>query len=64
MAKYKVIFPFVDDMGSLQAIIVKRSCLETERAQALWYLNTMRKHDNLEPLKRLPNGTKLEKVGQ
>lgn len=62
MAKYKVIFPFVDDMGSIQPIIVCPSNMETSREQALWHLNKMREHDGLKPLVRLPNGTRFEEV--
>lgn len=64
MTKYKVIFPFVDDMGSIQPIIVTPSIMETSREQALWHINKMREHDGLNPLKRLPSGTKFEEVFQ
>ena len=62
MGKYKVIFPFIDDMGTINSIIVNPSQMETSREQALWYINKMREHDNLNPLKRLPAGTKFEEV--
>lgn len=62
MKKYKVIFPFVDDMGSIHPIIVTPSCMETSREQALWHLNNMREHDCLKPLNRLPIGTKFEEA--
>lgn len=62
MAKYKVVFPFVDDMGSIDPIIVSPSNMETSREQALWHLNKMREHDCLKPLDRLPVGTKFEEV--
>ena len=62
MAKYKVTFPFIDDMGTIDNLIVTPSQMETSREQALWYLNIMRAHDGLKPFRRLPTGVKFERV--
>lgn len=62
MTQYRVIFPFVDDMGSIQPIIVVQSNMETSREQALWHINKMREHDCLVHLERLPFGTKFEEL--
>lgn len=52
--KFKVTFPFIPDMGSISPMVVSRSPMESEREQALWHLNSMRKHDGLRPLRALP----------
>ena len=62
MAQYKVIFPFIPDMGTICDLIVTPSQIETSREQALWHLNNTRAHDGLKPLRRLPNGVKFERV--
>jgi hypothetical protein len=57
--KYVVSVPFVDDMGSITSFTAASSQMETARENALDHINRMREHDNLQPLKRLPNGTTL-----
>lgn len=58
--QYRVTVPFQDDMGSISPFTATSSGSESARQNALWHINNMRSHDGLEPLKRLPNGTKLE----
>jgi hypothetical protein len=62
MRKFKVIVPFVDDMGSIDSFIATSSPMETARENALWTINSMRRHDGLRELNRLPRGTKLELI--
>lgn len=62
MSKYRVTVPFIDDMGSIQPFIVKESSRETKAASALWDINRMRDHDGLPHLKRMPNGTRYERI--
>ncbi len=54
--KFKVTFPFIPDMGSISPMVVSRNPMESEREQALWQLNSMRAHDGLKPMSRLPSG--------
>jgi hypothetical protein len=61
--KFRVTFPFIDDMGSVSPMIVTRTPRESERANALWQLNSMREHDALRPLARLPVGCVFSRVG-
>lgn len=62
MSKYKVTVPFVDDMGSISPFTVTDSPMESAREYALREINSMRDHDGLPHLSRLPNGTKIERV--
>jgi hypothetical protein len=62
MATYQVIVPFQDDMGSITPFYVHSTPMESARENALWRINSMRRHDNLSPLQRLPAGTVLDKV--
>jgi hypothetical protein len=64
MSIYKVIVPFVDDMGSVSPFIVSESAHETRAQAALWHINSMRDHDGLPHLSRMPNGTRYERVTQ
>lgn len=60
--KYKVKVPFQDDMGTINEFIATNSPNESIAENALWQINRMREHDNLEPLKELPAGTTLELI--
>lgn len=62
MAKFKVIVPFIDDMGSITPFIVRESERETKAQAALWNINSMRDHDGLPHLKRMPKGTEYKRV--
>ena len=57
MATYKVYVPPTDDMGSYTTIVANTQW-ETKEQQALWDYNNAREHDGLEPLSRMPRGTK------
>lgn len=60
--KYKVTIPFIPDMGSIVPFIATSTAMEDARENALWHINSMRDHDGLPHLSRLPNGTKLEPI--
>jgi hypothetical protein len=51
------IVPPTKDMGSYQTYC-KSSYMETYRGNAVWSYNKAREHDGLEPLTRMPVGTK------
>ena len=58
--KKRVIVPFVPDMGSVAPYVATDTWGESYRANALRALNSMREHDGLQPLTRMPAGTKYE----
>jgi len=60
--KYRAIIPFIPDMGSVSPIICSDSHGETKSAAVLWHINSMRDHDGLPHLARLPRGVKFERV--
>ena len=60
--RYKAIIPFIDDMGSVSPINCSSSLMETKEENLLWDLNSMRQHDGLKPLKKIPNGVKFIKI--
>jgi hypothetical protein len=60
MIKYKALFPFIPDMGSVSPIIVWDKTFETKEEEALWHLNGMREYDGLIPLDELPEGTTFQ----
>jgi hypothetical protein len=62
VAKYRVTVPFIDDMGSVLPFIATSSPMETKEQNALWDLNSMREHDGLPKLSRMPAGTKYERI--
>lgn len=62
MAKFKVTVPFVDDMGSISPFIVTETPRESKAQAALWTINSMRDHDGLPHLSRLPKGTTYKLV--
>ena len=64
MAKFKVTVPFVDDMGSVSPFIVSDSYTETKAQAALWTINSMRDHDGLPHLSRMPNGTTYTRIAE
>jgi hypothetical protein len=52
--KKKFIFKFINDMGTVNPIIGVSSSMESCEENALWHINSMREHDGLKPLKKLP----------
>jgi hypothetical protein len=60
--KYKAIIPFIDDMGSISPIFCQSSSMETKEENLLWDLNSMRRHDGLKELEKLPKGIKFVKI--
>ena len=52
MSKFSVKVPPTTEMGSFV-------CNADSRADALWQYNSSRAHDGLEPVKRMPRGTKF-----
>jgi hypothetical protein len=60
--KYKAIIPFIPDMGSISPIICSSSPSETKEENLLWYLNSMREHDNLRARKSIPKGVKFIEI--
>lgn len=61
-AKFRVVVPFVDDMGSITPFIVTATAYETKARAALDFLNRMRDHDALPHLSRMPNGTTYTRI--
>lgn len=59
MMNYKVIFPFIHDMGNVPSYTVSNKFMETKEQEALWHLNKMRDHDGLPHLSELPYGTRF-----
>lgn len=62
MTKYKVFVPFQDDMGGIEPFVASSTPMESERENALWYINSMRDHDGLRRLTRVPVGTRFVKL--
>lgn len=62
MANYQVTVPFQDDMGSIMPFHASSSPVESKEANALWTINSMRDHDGLPKLTRLPAGVKFERI--
>lgn len=62
MSRYYVTVPFVDDMGTISPFIASSTPLENHREDALWQINSMRDHDGLPHLKKLPVGTKFDRI--
>lgn len=60
--KYRMESTFIPDMGSISAMDVTETRYETKEEQALWQINSMRRHDGLKEYKRLPKGIKFTKV--
>lgn len=60
--KYVAKIPFIEDMGTISPLVVSDSFGETKEENALWHINSMRKHDGLEPLEQLPYGVKFTKI--
>lgn len=54
--QYNVKVPPTKEQGSYSCI-VRPNTSETRAAQALWYYNSARAHDGLEPVRRMPKGT-------
>ena len=55
--KYTAKIPYIDDMGSVSPVCgVYDKPSESKEEEVLWYLNRMREHDGLKPLKHLPVG--------
>jgi hypothetical protein len=63
MAKYRVVPPFIDDMGSIAPFVVTSYPMESAREAALWEINSMRRHDGLAELEELPKGFRFEYMG-
>ena len=64
MTKYRVTVPYQHDMGSIAPFYASETPMESVRQNALWTVNSMRDHDGLPHLTRLPNGTKIERTPQ
>lgn len=60
--KYRVTFPFIPDMGTVQPMIATSSSQETKEQNALWHINRMRDHDGLRHMQYLPAGTTFEPI--
>jgi catechol-2,3-dioxygenase len=56
-----VTVPPTKEQGS-STFIAYNNYYETLAQNALWKYNSMRKHDGLPPLKRMPKGTKYERL--
>lgn len=54
MTRYRVEKTFINSMGSIASFVVNETTMETKEEYALWYLNTMREHDGLQPWENLP----------
>ena len=50
MKRYRMEKTFIDDMGSIDSLIVHDTVMESKEEHALWFINSMRRHDGLEPL--------------
>lgn len=59
MRAYKVIIPYQNDMGSINPFTVTSSSMESAKENALWHINSMRDHDGLRRLTRLPSGVQF-----
>jgi hypothetical protein len=57
-----VTVPFIDDMGSISDFLAIDYPMTSYREDALSTINSMRDHDGLPHLKRMPNGTKYNIV--
>lgn len=64
MKRYRMETTFIDDMGSVSAMDVSETYGETKEEQALWHLNSMRRHDGLRELTRLPKGIRFTYLGE
>lgn len=62
--KYRMESTFIPDMGSISAMDVTETRYETKESQALWQINSMRRHDGLKEYKRLPKGIKFTRIGE
>ena len=62
MSKYRVTVPFQDDMGSISPFVATSSHMETAQENALWEINSMRDHDGLPRLDKMPKGTQYELI--
>lgn len=60
--KYICKIPFIPDMGTISTLTVSSTPMETKESQALWHINSMRDHDGLKHLSRLPKGTTFERI--
>jgi hypothetical protein len=60
--KYKAIFPFSHNMGTVAPVIVWDKLMETKEEEALWHYNKCREHDGLHSLSSLPKGTRFEEI--
>lgn len=60
--KYKATIPFIPDMGSISPLIVSNYYGKTIRGDTLWHINSMRDHDGLPHLDKLPRGVKFERI--
>jgi hypothetical protein len=54
---YKVRIPFIRSMGYIEEFVASESSFESVQDNALSYVNSMRTHDGLIPLKALPRYT-------
>ena len=57
--KYIAKTPFIPDMGTVPDYIVEDSLIESKEEELLWHINSMRDHDGLRRLNKLPKGVKF-----
>ena len=64
MNTYRTEPTFLDDMGSIPSFSgLRDKQTETKEEEALWHLNSMRDHDGLRPLRKLPRGFIFKREG-
>jgi len=62
MTRYRVEKCFIPSMGSISAFDVTETRYETKEEQALWQINSMRRHDGLKEYNALPNVVKFTRI--
>lgn len=60
--KYRMESTFIPDMGSISAMDMTETRYETKEEQALWQINSMRRHDGLPELAELPDDIRFTPV--
>lgn len=62
MTRYKFTVPPTMEVGSYSGI-ASDDYGQSYQKEALWDYNNARDHDGLQPLKRMPKGTKYVRLG-